>query len=322
MSAVRWLVALPAAATALAAIRWATQGSQNLYSTMAHRYYVPDPDLGWRLVEDGPVWLGLDVVAGLSLATVALWGLGHRLTAHVTESQSSWVRVLGAAGALTLLVPLIAWWSGMPPDSARARRPAIEAAPVGSGIEASLPGFAQATYRVAEPASSVTATVSAGGEQFETRFGGLTGELRGNPSALADSLSARFSIDATTADTGVDTRSKHAQEYLQTESFPTIELRALELAGVQAQAEGSVAFAATAELSFIGDRIPVELRGTVSSLDAAARERLGLTAPQALAVVAEFSLALADTKLSADASDFSADSIPLRIELVLIPSST
>ena len=50
-------VVLPLLALTAAATRWVMQGSGNLYTALAKRFYVPDPDFGWREAEAHPVWL-------------------------------------------------------------------------------------------------------------------------------------------------------------------------------------------------------------------------------------------------------------------------
>src|SRR5690606_36238206 len=59
-------------ATGLAAMRWLAQGAGNVYTDLGRRFYVADPDLGWRAVEERTLFLGLDVVAGLAGLVVGL----------------------------------------------------------------------------------------------------------------------------------------------------------------------------------------------------------------------------------------------------------
>src|SRR5262245_42960552 len=63
---------LPAAAFLAALARWLLQARGNLYTDLAARYYIPDPDIEWRVVENGPVSLGLDAVAALGAYALAL----------------------------------------------------------------------------------------------------------------------------------------------------------------------------------------------------------------------------------------------------------
>ena len=62
-----WAVALPVIALAAGFARWLIQGSGNLYTATSRRYYLPDELLGWRVVHDGPVWLGLEVLGAVLL---------------------------------------------------------------------------------------------------------------------------------------------------------------------------------------------------------------------------------------------------------------
>src|SRR5258705_13798966 len=65
-------VATPIVALIAALLRWWLQGSGNLYTAVEKRFYVPDPDLGWRVSQAHPVWLGLDVCGVIAAIAVAL----------------------------------------------------------------------------------------------------------------------------------------------------------------------------------------------------------------------------------------------------------
>ena len=54
---------VPGIAALLILTRWLWQGTSNLYTKLALKPYLPDPDLGWRRSDDSYVWLGLDVLA-------------------------------------------------------------------------------------------------------------------------------------------------------------------------------------------------------------------------------------------------------------------
>src|SRR5690242_18942060 len=70
-----YLAAIPTAiAIALAALRWLIQGSGNVYTTLAKRFYVPDPDLGWRVSGEHPIWLGLEVIGVMAGIAAGLAG--------------------------------------------------------------------------------------------------------------------------------------------------------------------------------------------------------------------------------------------------------
>lgn len=309
----------PAVAAATAAVRWWMQGSGNVYSDAQHGYYMPDPDLGWRFVEDGPIWLGLDVIVGLvtlALLVAAMgWWLDRRRSAAIGPKVGLW-----AVGLAALGVPVVAFASGSVPDDAREQRPESSVIAPTEGIRASLPGLPAGEYVVAaDPAlSTVVATVSAGGEEFETRFADVSGRFSGAPSELSQPFSVKVAADPRTVDTGVELRSKHAQEYLQVEAFDSMDLEFSALEGTTASVDGTVSFTTHASLTFVGDVVPVAVTGTLRVLDPDARARLTLEAPHAIAVHASFSLPVAATKLSAHQGDFSADSIPIRVELVLV----
>ncbi len=314
----------PAIAAALAGVRWLLQGSGNLYTDGSHGSYQPDPDLGWRFVEQGPLWLGLDVVGALLGVTAAVFVVGWWLDRRRPAGPRWLGQGLWAVGVLSLGVPLAAFVSGWAPQGARDELPDTRVEAPTDGIQASLPGLAAGRYAVADDAALgvIVATVSAGGEEFESRFGGLRGHFTGDPADLRQPLSVVVQADPRTVDTGVELRSTHAQEYLQVEAFDSMQLTLPGLTATAAQADGSITFAADGQLLFIGDTLPVEVTGSLRGLDETARGRLGLSAAPAIKVTAGFSLIVADTKLSADATDFSSDRIPVRVELVLLHDTT
>nr|MBA3817642.1 hypothetical protein [Deltaproteobacteria bacterium] len=63
-------VVLPLAALIASLVRWWMQGSGNLYTAIEKRFYVADADLGWRISDEHPIWLGLEV--GAVICAVAL----------------------------------------------------------------------------------------------------------------------------------------------------------------------------------------------------------------------------------------------------------
>ncbi|MCH9682201.1 MAG: YceI family protein [Deltaproteobacteria bacterium] len=314
---------LPALAAALTTVRWWIQGSGNLYTDTSHGSYQPDPDLGWRFVEEGPLWLGLDavgVLVGLSVAVFVVgWWIDRR-----ASTGGPWGPVLWGVGVLSLGLPIAAFATGLPPDDARDQLPEQQVQAPTEGVAASLPGLAAGRYAVAEdPAQGViVATVSAGGEEFQSRFTGLRGTWTGDPSDLGTPMEAIVEADPRTVDTGVELRSKHAHEYLQVEAFDVMRLQLSSLSATEAAADGAVTFAGPGTLTFIGDELDVDVTGTLRALDQAARRRLGLATAHAIKVTAGFFVPIAQTKLSAHASDFSADRIPIQVELILIYETT
>lgn len=311
----------PALATALAIVRYLQQGSGNVYTDTSHGYYLPDPDLGWRFVEEGPIWLGFDAVGALMAVAVVVFVLGRWLSRTGAPSQGATIG-LWVVGVLPLVVPIAALASGMPPEGARDDRPEATVEAPTDGIQASLPGPAAGTFAVADDPqlATIVATVSAGGETFEARFGGLKGTWTGDPRDLGQPMSATITADPRTVDTGVELRSKHAGEYLEVESHDTLTLTLTGMDATAAGDDGAVTFSGAGSLTFIGDTLDLPLTGTARTLDQDACKRLGLEASAALKITASLTLAIADTKLSAHATDFSSDQIPIRVELVLVPT--
>ena len=137
-------VVLPVAALVASLIRWQVQGSHNLYTAFEKRFYVPDPDLGWRVSTQHPIWLGLDtcaVIAALAVA-VAILGSGPAAAApreprssnaaSATAARATGLRVASwILAAIPLAVPVMAFASGpgplhgrdtLPPERRRACR--------------------------------------------------------------------------------------------------------------------------------------------------------------------------------------------------------
>ncbi|MEM6991362.1 MAG: YceI family protein [Myxococcota bacterium] len=314
-------LAAPAALGTIAAgIRWLVQGSGNLYTDLSHQAYVPDPVAGWRLLESGPLWLGLELICVLGGITIAVF-VAARWLATRSPSRAV-VAALWVVSAAALVPPLAAFATGGLPDDAVDTRPseAVEA-PTG-GITASLTGLSEGRYTVQgdHPATSVIATVSAGGESFETRFGGVSGALTADPADLAQPFSTTVTLDATTVDTGVDLRSKSARDYLQVKAHPEIALRIDALSATERSAGGTVNFSADGSLAFAGDSVPVSVTGTLTALDAATRAERKVEAKEAVLVTASFELPIAKTVLNADASDFSSDVIPIAVSVLLTKS--
>lgn len=317
---------LPAVALVAGLVRWLLQGSGNLYTATARRAYVPDPDLGWRVVQDGPVWLGLEVLGLIAAALVGV-ALGGWLLRRLERRRPrpALRGLLWAVAAVPLVVPAWAFATGFGPDGARDTLPDGQraAAPLATdGIRGALDAPAGAWTVVAHPGAAVTARVSAGGEAFDARFtGGLTGTWTVDPRDLTGEMRVEVSVDTASVDTGIALRSKSAREdYLQASKFPRLTFRLTELVAARADGPTTIAYRATGEVELIGDRVPVELTGTLRLLDAAARARLELPA-DAPAIVAEadFAIPIAATRLAADAGDFDGDAIPVHATLVLTP---
>jgi len=292
-----------------------------LYTAVEKRFYVPDPDLGWRVSGVHPVWLGLELCAVVAAIAVALaiggWVIWRRESKHGV--QSTGLRAIAwMLGAVSAVAPIAAYASGSRPDGARDALP-IESSniPVMNGIAGGVDAPAGRYEVVPHDGTSITARLSAGGESFDARFiGDIRGFWDGNPHALDEPMSADISVAAASVDTGVRGRSKHARTgYLKADTYPRIEVRLDRVLATQPAGDG-VAFSARGTLTLIGRTHAIAIAGTLKPADAAALARLGLTG-SILLVKATFSIAIRDTALAANAKDFDGDDIPISVSLVL-----
>jgi polyisoprenoid-binding protein YceI len=263
------------------------------------------------------VWLGLDV-CGATLALllgVAVLGLAIRRRASGRAPLlrgASWMVAVLAAG-----VPVVAFASGPGPLHGRDTLPATTAVLIEDGIQGALDAPDGRYEVVSHPGTAVTAHLSAGGEAFDARFGDITGAWQGSPHALGHSMQAAFSVSAASIDTGVGERTKHAREgYLQAARFPRIEVALERALAVRASGPHEVAFRAPGTMTLLGRSQRIEITGTLSKLDEAARGRLGLTG-DVLLVQADVALSIADTALAPKAHDFDDDRISIHVSLVL-----
>jgi|JI10StandDraft_1071094.scaffolds.fasta_scaffold01895_17 hypothetical protein len=318
------LAIAPAVAVGAGAARWALQGSGNVYTAVHKRFYVPDPDLGWRVQPGGPVWLGLEALAILAAVTVgvlaAAWLIRRWEQRRGTPVR--WARaVVGVGGALPIVVPLWAFSTGFGPETGRETLPAgaTAAAPT-EGIEGRLALPAGRYQVVAHVGSAITATVSAGQETFEARFaGGLAGGWEGDPGDLTRPFTAAVSVDASTVDTGVDMRTSHAKEkYLAVARFPRIGLTIDKLIAARQDGPAQLAFRAAARLDFLGEQLPVEITGNLRVPDRDGRVRLGVGAETpTLLVSADLAITVKGSGLRGSAASFDSDRIPITVSLVL-----
>ena len=301
-------------------MRWGWQGTGNLYSALSHRSYVPDTVAGWRLTDTGPIWLGLDVVGALAALSLAVLVAARWLDKR--DASRGLQGLLWIVSAVALVPSTAAFVSGGLPEGAVQARPRVAVQAPDRGIEANLKGLSAGRYvvRGEHPMTSVVATVSAGGESFETRFAGASGELSGDPGELTQPLAITITVDASTVDTGVELRSKSAMDYLQVRQHPTMTLNIDALSATTRFADDAVTFAADARLDFVGETIAVTVTGTLTALDEAARTQRRVDASQAILVSAAFVIPIAETALRADASDFSRDEIPIHVTLLLTKS--
>jgi len=313
-------VATPIVALIAALLRWWLQGSGNLYTAVEKRFYVPDPDLGWRVSQAQPVWLGLDVCAVIAAIAVALaiggYVIRRRESKHGAPSRGlrafAWL-----LGAISVVAPIAAYASGSRPAEARDALPVESSTiPTMTGIAGGLVAPAGRYEVVAHDGTSITAHLTAGGESFDARFSGdIHGFWAGNPHDLAEPMSADVSVAAASVDTGVRGRSKHARSYLHVDAYPRIEVRLDRVLAAQPAGAG-VAFSARGTLTLIGRTHSIAIAGTLERPDDAALARLGLTG-SILLVKATFSIAIKDTALAANATAFDGDVIPIAVSLVL-----
>ena len=110
-----WVPALLAGVALIASLaRWYVQSSHNFYTALEKRFYVPDPDLGWRVSTQHPIWIGLDacaVITVLALVTVCVaFAIQRRGTQRTALRVASWVVAL-----MCLAVPSAAFTSGPGP---------------------------------------------------------------------------------------------------------------------------------------------------------------------------------------------------------------
>jgi polyisoprenoid-binding protein YceI len=318
--------AIPALAALMAAVaRWVIQGSGNVYTATTKRFYVPDPDLGWRVADGGPVWLGLEVIAvvGAVVAGLLVAGWLVRRWERKRNRRITWARAgLWVVAVLPLALPAWAFASGLGPARGVEQLPegASAEAPT-TGLEGALPLPAGRYEVVPHRGTAVTAKLAAGKESFEARFGrGIVGAWTADPGDLTKAGEAEIQLDPTVVDTGIALRSEHARdEYLRSGTYPHITLRLGRLIATRQDNPGQVAFRAQGELEFLGDKLTVEITGNLRAPDAAGRARLGFTATDAVALIdADLAVTVSGTKLKSDADSFDTDRIPIHVSLVLV----
>lgn len=312
-------VLLPAAALIAALVRWALQGSGNVYTALDKRFYVPDPDLGWRVSRAQPIWLGLDacavilaIVVGLAIGLWLLRKLAARRPRVAVLRHAAWV-----VAAAPAIAPLAAFASGWAPAGARDTLPPASAVAIESGIMGALAMPAGRYAVVDHEGSAISARVSAGGEAFDARFTGAAGALELDPRALDGALAAEISVASASIDTGIGQRSKHARDaYLRAAEHPRVTFTLDRLVAARQATPASVAFRARGTLALIGRSHEVEVTGTLSQPDPAARARLGVSGA-ILIVVAQLAIPIRDTALAPDAGDFDGELLPIQVSLVL-----
>jgi polyisoprenoid-binding protein YceI len=302
-------ILVPLAALVASLVRWWLQGSNNLYTALSKRFYIADPDLGYRVSVQHPIWLGLEVCALIAVIATALavagWLVRRREARR--ERRATVLRVAcWLVAAAPLAVPIAAFASG----------PGVVGG-LDTGIAGALAAPAGRYEVVAHDGSSVTAHLSAGHEAFDARFGGVRGAWRGDPHDLAQAMTAEITADPATVDTGIGERSKHArEEYLHADRYPALGFTLGELIAARQDGADAIAFRARGTVALIGRQHAVEVTGALRRADAAALARLGLTGDVLLAQV-DFAVVIKDTALAPDAGDFDGDRIPIHVSLVL-----
>lgn len=296
------------------------QGSGNLYTALEKRFFVPDPDLQWRISDRHPIWLGLEVcavLAGWLVATlVACWFISRRERAG--RGSSILRGALWVVAALSLAIPAAAFLSGSRPAGAVDLRPVTAAKVVDSGFDGKLALPAGRYEVVAHEATAVVARVSAGGEAFDARFAkDIVGGWQGDPSDLAKPMTGEVSVATAAVDTGIDKRSAHARDgYLLASKHPRITFALGKILAAKQESPNSLAFKAEGTVGLAGKTHAVTITGTLSKPDEAAQARLKLTG-SILRVESDLSIAIAETAFAADKKDFDGDHIPIHVSLVL-----
>jgi hypothetical protein len=298
------------------------QGEFLIWTDPARGFYLDDPDLGLVPTADRWLWLGLDglaVIVGLLAAT----GLGLALSRGDRTSHGGLRRLVMRASLLTGLallaapvLPILAASEGLPPEGVLAHLSATDIAPAASGasevIALPVPGGA---WQLVPGSGLVVAKVTAGGDTFDVRFGGLEGSLSVDPSDLAAST-VTLSVDAKTADAGIPLRSKHAQEMLKAEEFPAIRLQSGALL-TRRLPVGPVRWEGKVRVTVAGREIEADASGELRLLGPAGRAKLGVAANEALMVEGRVMLAAAG--FAADPATFEGGVIPIATRAVFVP---
>ena len=318
-----WAV-LPAA-VALAALggRWLLQGSGNVYTVVAKQFYVPDPDLDWRLSSSGPLWVGLDAIAAVAAIAVGIAILGYIAARWERRRQRTarWFRKLLWVGALIpCAVPVLAFASGGRPSGGRDLLPMETITPPSEGVRGHLAGVPAGIYvPLPGPRSAIVAKLEAGGETFEGRFSDVSGTFQGDLSDLRQPLRVELKVPAKSIRTGISLRDTHAQEKLKVDDFPDIKFIVTQLLGAERKSDSEITFSAKGVLTLLGRDHPLDVIGSVRRLDRDAGERLtGLADQPAFVVKAQLrTLRVDDTALENNGT-FTANEVPLDATVIFV----
>lgn len=314
-----WPAILPGLALALGVARWLVQGSGNLYTDADKRFYVPDPDLGWRAIGDGPPWLGLEllaVIAAIGVAAAFGGWLIRRRERRTLERWSAARLCLWFVAAMPMAVPAWAFaGGGAPADSVEYLPAGLVEAPTG-GVSGGLSKMPAGTYEAIDhDGSSITAHIFAGGDEFDARFaGGVGGTWRGNPADLTQPMTAEIHVDATSVDTGIALRTKQAREDLRVTTHDQLRFRLTAVEAARQDGPDAIAFSARGEVELVGEVTPIELAGVMRRAD---RARLGTSGPT-FVINAEFELDIRNTPLRGDAGSYDDPIFHIIATLVLV----
>lgn len=315
-------VLAPATALIAALVRWWMQGSGNLYTAFDKRFFVPDPDLGWRISDVHPIWLGLEVCGILAAWMVAIavgcW-LVRRRERTLGRRPPILAPLVWVAALVPLIVPIAAFATGSRPEGGVDLRPIAEPAKqLDGGIAGKLALPAGRYEVVAHEGTAIVARVSAGKEEFDARFAGdVKGGWQGDPSDLTKPMTAEVSVATSSVDTGIDQRSAHARDsYLLADKYPRITFSLDKVIAAKNETPNKLAFTAEGTVGLVGKTHRVSVTGTLEKPDEAALGRMKLTGA-VLRVEADLSIVIAESALAPDKGDFDGDRIPIHVSLVL-----
>lgn len=314
--------------------RWLLQGESVVWTDVARPFWVERGLLGWVETDQRWVWLGLEglaAVAGVVLGTLALLILLPRLARFPKVAGA--LRVLAPVGAtVAMAAPVLPAWafvSGFPPEGARRLLPdaavTMPSGPSGQGDDGAAMAPAIGRWRVDGGAAGtlVVARIAAGEEEFDAKFKPAEGELTIVSPITASS--ARVSVPAASISTGVELRDSHAREYLLADKVGAIALSLPKIDQVVFSG-ASCTWSGRGRVSLMGRELEVPVAGTLTLLDAAQRQEVGLAAggagpsgDKALLATATFTLSVGATPL--DKSNFDKDAIAITGRFVLVPDS-
>src|SRR5258708_33223604 len=141
-------------------VRWCLQESHNVYTAFEKRFYVPDPDLGWRISAQHPIWLGLDACAVITTIAVCLVVAGFviRRRENARGARATILRATSwVIAVLPLFVPTAAFASGLGPLHGRDTLPAAAAVLIENGIDGALDAPTTRYTVVPHAGTSITA---------------------------------------------------------------------------------------------------------------------------------------------------------------------